>query len=153
MRLDFRVIGLGVAIVAGASLASSVAMADEVQLAGRTGLSAADHGAVAVAEKEEGSVEKQKEKAGAEKKEIKGSDSKGKYFYKKTCKECHGKDGDGGEVTPISKTIKQWERFFKKAKHGDEETLLDVTDEEKLIHIKTFLMNHAADSDQPETCG
>jgi len=28
-----------------------------------------------------------------------------------------------------------------------------LANEEQLIHIKTFLINHAADSDQPETCG
>lgn len=95
--------------------------------------------------------------------EIKGSDSKGKYYFKKQCKSCHGKDGDGGEVTPMSKTIKQWERYFGKDIHytlkndaGEvtkKEMLLEVVEEEPLIHIKTFLINHAADSDQPETCG
>ena len=83
---------------------------------------------------------------------IKGSDKKGKFYYKKQCKSCHGKKDDGGEITPVSKTIKQWERFFKKDKHG-EKKLSDDFDAEHLIHIKTFLKNHAADSDQPETCG
>lgn len=91
------------------------------------------------------------------KSEIKGSDKKGKYWFKKTCKSCHGKDADGGEVTPISKTIKQWERYFKKDRHykTDEKTemLGETFDAEQLIHIQTFLINHAADSDQPETCG
>ena len=54
---------------------------------------------------------------GDKKKEIKGSDKKGKFYFKKVCKSCHGKKGEGGEVTPISKTIKQWERVFKKDKH------------------------------------
>jgi cytochrome c5 len=97
-------------------------------------------------------TEEKSEAKDAEKKEIKGSDKKGKYYFKKSCKECHGKDGDGGEVTPISKTIKQWERYFKKDKHG-EKNLSKEFDAEQLIHIKTFLINHAADSDQPETCG
>ena len=84
---------------------------------------------------------------------IKGSDKKGKYWFKKSCKSCHGKDGDGGEITPISKTIKQWERYFRKDKHTGEEMLGATFDAEQLIHIQTFLINHAADSDQPETCG
>ncbi len=89
----------------------------------------------------------------ADKPQIKGSDKKGKYWFKKSCKSCHGKDGDGGEVTPISKTIKQWERYFKKGKHTGDEKLEPTFDAEQIIHIKTFLINHAADSDQPETCG
>ncbi len=88
-----------------------------------------------------------------EKKEIKGSDAKGKYFFKKQCKNCHGKKDEGGEVTPISKTIKQWERYFKKAKHTEEMPFDSLGTEEERIHIRTFLINHAADSDQPETCG
>ncbi len=95
------------------------------------------------------SVAKETKKA---KKKIKPSDKKGKYFYKKTCKVCHGKKGKGGELTPMSKTIKQWERFFKKDKHTKKK-LSEEFDEVQLIHIKAFLINHAADSDQPETCG
>ena len=105
----------------------------------------------AEAVKAEAKAEKKDDKK-EEKVAVKGSDKKGKFFYKKTCKSCHGKDGDGGEVTPISKTIKQWERYFKKDKHG-ENKLSKEFDSTQLIHIRTFLINHAADSDQPETCG
>ena len=109
---------------------------------------------------------------------VKGSVSKGKYYFKKSCKSCHGPKSEAGEVTPLSKTMKQWERYMDKGVHrkivdGDakiKEPLLEVaiddkitaiTDEserakqleEKLIHIRTFLIHHAADSDQPETCG
>ena len=81
-----------------------------------------------------------------------GSDKKGKYYFKKSCKTCHGKDGDGGELTPMSKTQAQWETFFTAGKHGEQD-MTDVMEEEKLIHVQTFLINHAADSSQPETCG
>ena len=96
-------------------------------------------------------AEEKKEKAESTK-QVKPSDKKGKYFFKKTCKSCHGKKDDGGEVTPMSKTIKQWERYFKKDKHG-EKKLSEEFEAEQLIHVKFFLINHAADSDQPETCG
>jgi len=85
--------------------------------------------------------------------EIKPSDKKGKYWFKKSCKTCHGKGAEAGEVTPLIKTIKQWERYFRKDKHYGKETLQDTFDAEQLIHIQFFLINHAADSDQPETCG
>ncbi len=95
---------------------------------------------------------KAKTKADKAAKDVKPSDKKGKFFFKKSCKSCHGKKGDGGEVTPVSKTIKQWERFFRKDKHG-EKKVSEEFDAIQLIHIKAFLINHAADSDQPETCG
>ncbi len=83
-----------------------------------------------------------------------GSAKKGKFYYKKSCKECHAEDGEGGEVSPLSKTMSQWERYFRKGVHNNKtEKLEDVVPAEQLIHIETFLVNHAADSDQPETCG
>lgn len=106
--------------------------------------------AIDIGDGEENSKSEGEAKAKAQ---VKGSDKKGKYYYKKTCKSCHAKDGEGGEITPISKTIKQWERFFKKDVHQGDEPVSGTFDETQLIHIKTFLLNHAADSDQPETCG
>ena len=109
---------------------------------------------------------------------VQGSVSKGKYFFKKTCKPCHTAKDEGGEITPISKTMAQWERYFDRETHrkfeengetvkesieavaGDEKIdAIEDQDErnqqlqEKLLHIRTFLIHHAADSDQPETCG
>lgn len=83
-----------------------------------------------------------------------GSDAKGKYYYKKNCKTCHGKGDAGGEMTPIKKTQAQWQRYFKKGEHNNGSEKLDaVVPAEQLIDIQTFLVNHAADSPQPETCG
>jgi cytochrome c5 len=98
-------------------------------------------------------AEDAKDQADAEKPTIKPSDKKGKYWFKKSCKSCHGSGGEGGEVTPMSKTTKQWERYFKKDAHTKEQKLEGTFDAEQLIHIRFFLINHAADSDQPETCG
>ena len=81
----------------------------------------------------------------------------GKSLYKTTCKLCHGKGGEAKTLTPMSKTQAQWESFFatrsqvcfKKAagKTGKALSAEDVGD------MKFFLVSHAADSDQPETCG
>lgn len=80
-----------------------------------------------------------------------GNPKKGKYLYKKNCKTCHVAGAEGGELTPLSKTQAQWDRFFEKkgqncAKHAGVSEA-DVKD------IQQFLFDHAADSDQPETCG
>ncbi len=83
-----------------------------------------------------------------------GSENKGKFNFKKTCKPCHVKGAAGGEVTPLTKTQEQWQRYFKNGKHnkGAEELSKFMTPEQ-LVDVQTFLVNHAADSPQPETCG
>ena len=80
-----------------------------------------------------------------------GNPRKGKHLFKKTCKTCHSSGGDGGEVTPMTKTQAQWDRMFKKKKHGEEEW--KNLSEQDLKDIQQFLFDHAADSPQPQTCG
>ena len=80
-----------------------------------------------------------------------GNPRKGKHLYKKTCKTCHGASGEGGELTPMSKTMKQWDRVFEKKKH-DPEAWKGLS-EQDLKDINQFLYDFAADSEQPATCG
>jgi cytochrome c5 len=83
-----------------------------------------------------------------------GSENKGKFNFKKTCKPCHTKGTPGGEVTPLTKTQEQWQRYFKTGTHNKgTEKLTVVMPAEQLVDVQTFLVNHAADSPQPETCG
>ena len=84
----------------------------------------------------------------------KGNEGKGKYYFKQTCKDCHTKGAKGGEVSPLTKTMAQWRTYFTKGKHGGGmEPLTKFMPAEQLIDVQTFLVNHAADSLQPETCG
>jgi cytochrome c5 len=83
-----------------------------------------------------------------------GSENKGKFNFKKTCKPCHTKGAPGSEVTPLTKTQEQWQRYFKNGTHNKgTEKLSTVMAPEQLVDVQTFLVNHAADSPQPETCG
>ena len=84
-----------------------------------------------------------------------GSDTKGKYYYKKNCKTCHVKGGSAAELTPLSKTQNQWRKYFDGGKHGKggEALAPKFATPEQVLDIKTFLINHASDSPQPETCG
>ncbi len=82
-----------------------------------------------------------------------GNSRKGKYLYKKSCKPCHVDGAEGGELTPLSKTQKQWDRFFNKNKHKKSPDALGKFTEKDLKDINQFLFDHAVDSDQPETCG
>jgi mono/diheme cytochrome c family protein len=84
----------------------------------------------------------------------KGNDGKGRYYFRQTCKVCHTKGAAGGEITPLTKTQAQWRSYFLKGKHsGSSETLVKVMADTQLLDVQTYLVNHAADSLQPETCG
>ena len=86
----------------------------------------------------------------------KGSETKGKAYFKQTCKQCHVKGQPGGELTPMSKTQGQWKAIFEKGKHPkDKQPLAGINgmDDQKINDVYAFLYNHAADSPQPETCG
>jgi cytochrome c5 len=83
-----------------------------------------------------------------------GSDTKGKYFFKKNCKSCHVAGTEGKEVTPLSKTQAQWKAYFAAGKHKKGSEKLDsIVKPEQIKDIQTFLTNHASDSPQPMTCG
>jgi len=82
-----------------------------------------------------------------------GNPKKGKYLYKKECKTCHVEGAEGGKLTPLNKTQAQWDRFFEKDKHKAKPEALKKFSDQDLKDIQQFLFDHAADSDQPETCG
>ena len=77
---------------------------------------------------------------------------KGKYLYKKNCKTCHSAEGGGGELTPMSKTMSQWDRLFKKKKHKGGKEVWEKMKDKDLKDINQFLFDHAADSPSPQTC-
>ena len=83
-----------------------------------------------------------------------GSDTKGKYFFKKSCKSCHVAGAAAKEITPLSKTQAQWKAYFAAGKHKKGAERLDsIVKPEQVKDVQTFLVNHASDSPQPETCG
>ena len=85
-----------------------------------------------------------------------GSELKGKFFFKKTCKTCHTAGKPGKEVTPLTKTQAQWKAYFAANKHNKgKEKLGTGTDlkPEQMKDVMTFLVQHASDSPQPMTCG
>jgi mono/diheme cytochrome c family protein len=84
----------------------------------------------------------------------KGSENKGRYYFRQTCKECHTKGAVGGEITPLNKTMAQWRAYFAKGTHSHgKEPLVKYLPADQLLDASTFLTQHAADSPQPETCG
>ena len=85
---------------------------------------------------------------------------RGKVFYKQNCRVCHDGSTDAKELSPISKTMKQWNREFEEdgtvlqgcVKRVKDEVGNELT-EQDLLDIQAYLVRHAADSDQPATCG
>ncbi|MGQ9495111.1 MAG: c-type cytochrome [Thermoanaerobaculaceae bacterium] len=87
----------------------------------------------------------------------------GKTLFREYCRPCHGADAANGEVTPMTLIQEQWERFFKeklvpshgqlKDPKGSGKKLLEVLTPELLEQIKKFAVDHAADTEQPMTCG
>ncbi len=80
-----------------------------------------------------------------------GNAKKGKYLFKKNCKSCHVEGAEGGVVTPMKKTQAQWDRFFEDKAKGCA-TKAGIS-EQDIKDVQQYLFDHAADSDQPETCG
>lgn len=87
----------------------------------------------------------------------------GKELFKTSCKVCHAAKAEAGEYTPMTLIQEQWEEFFDAAyseTHGalaapDEadKKVTDAITPAMLEAIRKFCVDHAADSEQPMTCG
>lgn len=99
----------------------------------------------------------------AQEKAEKPQELDGKALFKANCKACHAVDAEAGEYTPMSYIMEQWEEFFDDLwteTHGEiacpkDETkkVTDSLDKDQLKLIRKFCIDHAADSEQPMTCG
>ncbi len=85
-----------------------------------------------------------------------GNARKGKYLYRKYCRECHkeGATGDrvGKPLSPISKTQAEWAKVFKNYKSlacADEWAKRKDKD---IKDIYAHLWGHAFDSPSPAKC-
>jgi Spy/CpxP family protein refolding chaperone len=88
---------------------------------------------------------------------------KGSELFKEFCKPCHEAGSANGEYTPMTLIQDQWERFFDDKYEGSHSAVLDpahdnkpvteVISKDDLKEIKSFAIDHAADSEHPMTCG
>lgn len=90
-----------------------------------------------------------------------GAKDDGKELYKQNCRVCHDKDSPNGEYSPMSLTQDQWKAFFKnkfETKHKDvmfdreKKKLVEFLTTDKIQTIQKYCVDHAADSEQPQTC-
>ena len=86
----------------------------------------------------------------------------GKELYRNNCKVCHDKGSPNGQYTPMTLTQDQWKKFFNvklvpahknalNPKTGGK--VLEELTPDQLKAIQKFAVDHAADSEQPATCG
>ena len=87
----------------------------------------------------------------------------GQELYKEYCKGCHAAGSPNGEYTPLDLIQDQWTRFFDRkyerthkdvmdSAHGNR-PVIEVIGPEELQAIREFAVDHAADSENPMTCG
>lgn len=87
----------------------------------------------------------------------------GKELYKMMCKQCHGAEAEAGEYTPMSLIGEQWEEFFDEGFAESHKAVVCPSDPKAMVadhfskdlleKIRKFCVDHAADSEQPMTCG
>lgn len=85
----------------------------------------------------------------------------GKDQYKMNCRVCHDKGSPNGEFSPLTLIQDQWKGFFNTRlllTHkevilpGQSKKLIEALTPEQIKTIQKFCVDHAADSEQPQTC-
>jgi cytochrome c5 len=86
----------------------------------------------------------------------------GKALYRENCRVCHDKGSPNQQYTPMTLTQAQWRTFFaaklvsshKSTVHPKTgKKLLESLTPEEMKALQRFAIDHAADSEQPATCG
>ncbi len=77
----------------------------------------------------------------------------GKDVFINKCGSCHKSGGEAAAFAPTKYASTQWSRFFERDKHKRKKDISADYSESEIAAVKTYLINHAADSDQPEAVG
>lgn len=93
---------------------------------------------------------------------VSGFAADGKVLYRTNCKVCHDKGSANGTYSPMTLTQDQWKKFFTVKLVPSHQSVVHPTSNKKLLEsltpdemkaIQNFCIDHAADSEQPATCG
>lgn len=77
----------------------------------------------------------------------------GKSVFISKCGACHKSGGEAAVFAPTKYASTQWDRFFERDKHQRKKDISADFTADEIAAVKTYLINHAADSDQPEAVG
>ena len=84
-----------------------------------------------------------------------------KELYKQNCRVCHDKNSPHGEYSPMTLIQDQWKKFFttkfipahqEVLVPGQNKKLLEALTPEQMKAIQKYCVDHAADSEQPQSC-
>lgn len=84
----------------------------------------------------------------------KGNSRKGKYTFRKSCRECHVEGGKAQEMSPANKTQAQWDTVFAKDKFKEFpcKAEWEKLTPEDISDIYTYVREGAFDSPSPAKC-
>lgn len=77
----------------------------------------------------------------------------GKLLFISKCGQCHKSGGSAPLFAPTKYASKQWDRFFARNKHKRKKDISKIVTANEIEKIKNYLIDHAADSSQPEAAG
>jgi len=77
----------------------------------------------------------------------------GKKLFVDKCGQCHKSGGEASVFAPTKYASMQWQRFFQRNKHQRKKDISSRFSQDELDSIEKYLVDHAADSDQPEAVG
>ena len=77
----------------------------------------------------------------------------GKEVFINKCGSCHKSEGEARMFAPTKYASVQWERYFARNKHKRRKDIGSLFTEAELNAVKEYLIDHAADSEQPEAVG
>ena len=77
----------------------------------------------------------------------------GEAIFQSKCGKCHRSGGEGPDLSPSKFAASQWERFFDRDKHGRKKDISGEISAADQGYVKSYLMDHAADSDAPIAAG
>ena len=80
--------------------------------------------------------------------------SEGRTLFENKCLQCHRAGGEANKIAPSMNATKQWNRFFKKKKHNRRyKDISSLFSSVELDSVKSYLIEHAADSPKPQAFG
>jgi len=78
----------------------------------------------------------------------------GKFIFESKCLQCHKNGGEANIIAPSINASRQWNRFFKKNKHNRRyKDISSLFSSVELDNVKSYLIEHAADSPKPQAFG
>ncbi len=79
--------------------------------------------------------------------------AEGKKVFFNKCGGCHKASGEAPVFAATKYASMQWDRFFERNKHKRKKDITAMVTTAELKNIRKYLVDHAADSDQPEAVG